>query len=139
MSSSAGPEAAKEDTSKGTKRSPEEQSEGKAASGAEISPPAPKTAKPNPPPADEDKTEKATAAGAAAAAVGAVVAGKPQNAGPTDSERVEAEALSSLGLGVGTRLEVMWLLEEDEKSVEKVGVLCKVVFKKSCCGRPCYF
>lgn len=40
--------------------------------------------------------------------------------GPTDSEKVEAEELRSLGLAVGSRLEVMWILEDDDKSTEKV-------------------
>lgn len=48
----------------------------------------------------------------------------------SDSERVEAEALNVVGLSVGDRLEVMWILEEDGKSTEKAskGVL---VFWKS--------
>lgn len=44
-------------------------------------------------------------------------------AATTDSERVEAEELSSLGLTVGARLEVMWLLEDDESSTEKVRMM----------------
>lgn len=45
---------------------------------------------------------------------------KVTSAGSTDSDRVEEEALREVGLTVGTRIEVMWLLEEDDKSTEKV-------------------
>lgn len=121
MSSSAEPGTAREGTGKGTKRSPEEQPESQVTSGNDIGPPTTKIAKPNPPASDEDKNQEAQAATTTASTgAGAVVTVKPQGAGPTDSERVEAEALRSLGLGVGTRLEVMWLLEDDDKSVEKV-------------------
>eukprot|EP00903_Cladosiphon_okamuranus_P015465 g14280.t1 len=102
---------------KGTKRGPEENEE-KAGNGSvnddQTAPPPAKAAKPNPSPAaGEDVSPPA------AGEVAVAVAVKAEGAGPTDSERVEAEALSSLGLAVGTRLEVMWLLEDDEKSVEK--------------------
>lgn len=46
--------------------------------------------------------------------------GEGSRSRPTDSERVEEEALRSVGLAVGSRLEVMWVLEDDDKSVEKV-------------------
>lgn len=94
---------------KGTKRGPEEakeKQETEPADGDQTGPPPTKTAKPNPSPAVDMG--------------GVAVAVKAEGAAPTDSERVEAEALSSLGLAVGTRLEVMWLLEDDDKSVEKV-------------------
>lgn len=99
---------------KGTKRAPEEEREtqqDEPVNGDETGPPPTKTAKPNPSPG-EDMSPPAPG--------GVVVAVKAEGTGPTDSERVEAEALSSLGLAVGTRLEVMWLLEDDDKSVEKV-------------------
>lgn len=92
---------------KGTKRAPEENIDEKLAdgptNGGETGPPPTKAAKPNLSPG-EDMKPPVTA----------------QGTGPTDSERVEAEALNSLGLAVGVRLEVMWLLEDDDKSVEKV-------------------
>lgn len=104
---------------KGTKRGPEEdqeKAENGPASGDQTGRPPTKAAKPNPSPAgDEDMSTPAAAGGGVAVAVA-----KAEGTGPTDSERVEVEALSSLGLAVGTRLEVMWLLEDDEKSVEKV-------------------
>lgn len=103
---------------KGVKRAPEEQQqeEEEQEKGVGGDSPPTKTTKLTPPtgdntsidvPADEQEKERG---GVAVAAV----------ARPTDSERVEAETLRSLGLAVGTRLEVMWLLEEDDKSVEKV-------------------
>lgn len=49
----------------------------------------------------------------------------------TDSQRVEAEALSSVGLSMGDRLEVMWVLEEDDKSIEKVSPILKVPMQES--------
>eukprot|EP00752_Nemacystus_decipiens_P004364 g3988.t1 len=97
---------------KGTKRGPEETEEERQdqpANGDHAGPPPTKAAKPTPSPAGEDTSSSA----------GVAVAAKAECAEPTDSERVEAEALSSLGLAVGTRLEVMWLLEDDDKSVEK--------------------
>lgn len=108
MSSAAGT-AAEQQEGKGTKRGPEETMEKRenepANGGDQTGPPPTKTAKPNPSPS----------------AGGAVVEVKAEGTGTTtDSERVEAEALGSLGLAVGTRLEVMWLLEDDDKSVEKV-------------------
>lgn len=110
--SSAG-KTAEQPGGKGTKRGPEEakeKQETEPADGDQTGPPPTKTAKPNPSPAVEEM----------AAGGGVAVAVKAEGAAPTDSERVEAEALSSLGLAVGTRLEVMWLLEDDDKSVEKV-------------------
>lgn len=113
---SSSPDAAAE---KGTKRAPEEQTEekeqGEPANGDATGPPPAKMARPNPSSAGESGATPPAAAGGAP-----VVAGKAEGGEPTDSERVEAEALHSLGLAVGTRLEVMWLLEDDEKSVEKV-------------------
>lgn len=125
MSSSAGPAAAKEDVGKGTKRSPEAPPETQTLNDKEIGPSTPKTAKPNPPADDGDgkgegKTAPARGASESAPEATAVTA-KADASGPSDSERVEAEALRSLGLAVGTRLEVMWLLEEEDKSIEKVG------------------
>lgn len=53
---------------------------------------------------------------------------------PTDSERIEAEELSSLGLTVGARLEVMWLLEDDESSTEKVQMMHQRLVGKLRCS-----
>ena len=105
---------------KGTKRAPEEQEKDskeldELANDDETGPPPAKAAKPNP------SSDGDTPAAAASPAPGEpVVAVKAEGGEPTDSQRVESEALQSLGLAVGTRLEVMWLLEDDEKSVEKV-------------------
>lgn len=105
---------------KGTKRASEEQNEEKKpedpANGDQTGPPPAKMAKPNPSSAGVESS----ATPPAAAGGEPVVAAKAEGGKPTDCERVEAEALQSLGLAVGTRLEVMWLLEDDEKSVEKV-------------------
>lgn len=124
---------------KGTKRSPDQkkhekgQEQGESGNVDETTgPPPTKTAKLNPSSSSEDKTVSparppaapaaapAEAAAGGGGAGGVTVAVKAEGAGPTDSEKVEAEALRSLGLAVGTRLEVMWLLEDDDKSVDKV-------------------
>lgn len=55
-------------------------------------------------------------------------------AAPTDSERLEAEELSSLGLTVGARLEVMWLLEDDDSSIEKVSMMHQRLVGKYRCS-----
>lgn len=94
---------------KGAKRGPEESEERPEVDPSKsdvTSPPPTKTAKPNPSSPSVDMSSPG----------GVAVEVKAE----TDSARVEAEALSSLGLAVGTRLEVMWLLEDGDKSVEKV-------------------
>ena len=98
--------------SKGVKRAPEQQEQNIE----DIRPPPSKISKQNPDDEDSSKLDSSLNSVHSEESEVAVKAGKV----PTDSERVEAEALSSLGLTVEERLEVMWLLEDDESSVEKV-------------------
>lgn len=106
----------KQGNGNGSKRPHEEQPLDTPADGKGTGPPASKMSKPN---SSEDK-KKDEVQPTPASGGGVIVPVKAEGAQPTDSERVEAECLQSLGLAVGTRLEVMWLLEDDDKSVEKV-------------------
>lgn len=108
---------------KGVKRAPEEQPSGEQDVDRSSYPPAAKTVKSNPAAAAIASDNKGYATAVDSREREQDEVQDPKNAaGSTDSERVEAEALLSLGLSVGTRLEVMWLLEEDGKSNEKVGL-----------------
>lgn len=111
----ASPPNSAAENGKGVKRSPEQHDQQEdhhqqQQRGGDAVPPPSKTAKLNPP-SDGHGAEKQDAE-----APGGGVVESP----PTDSERVEMEALSSMGLEVGTRLEVLWVLEDEDKSVEKV-------------------
>ncbi|CAM9165934.1 unnamed protein product [Ectocarpus fasciculatus] len=120
MSSAAGgatgTSSIKQGNDKGSKRPHAEQTLDTPADDNGTGPPASKASKPN---SSGDKKKDEAQPTPAAGAGEVVVPVKAEGAQPTDSERVEAECLRSLGLAVGTRLEVMWLLEDDDKSVEK--------------------
>lgn len=115
----AGTSPIKQGNGTGSKRPHEEQPLDTPADGNGTGPPASKTSKPNSS-EDDNRKDEAQPTPASSGGGGVVVPVKAEGAQPTDSERVEAECLRSLGLAVGTRLEVMWLLEDDDKSVEKV-------------------
>ncbi|CAM9622809.1 unnamed protein product [Ectocarpus sp. 4 AP-2014] len=106
----------KQGNGNGSKRPHEEQPLNTPADGKGTGPPPSKTSKAN---SSEDKKKDEVQPTPASGGGRAVVPVKAEGAQPTDSERVEAECLRSLGMAVGTRLEVMWLLEDDDKSVEK--------------------
>lgn len=110
---------------KGVKRAPERDSSacklGEAEEGTEsstIAPPTKMVKITKEPPKATATESPAESPVDATVAVG--VDEKPVKRELTDSERIEEEALRELGLAVGTRMEVMWLLEEEEKSTEKV-------------------
>lgn len=129
---------------KGVKRAPEEKQEHQERQGGQkheegeeaqekggpgkravsASTPPTKLAKPNP-------FDNAAAGSTSSSSSGGLAPGKGledrgaaeaqgRGAGSSDSEKVETEALRSLDLAVGTRLEVMWVLEDGDESVEKV-------------------
>lgn len=123
-SGAAGPAPSATGEQQGAKRAPEEHDTNQ--DGVAGGPPPAKVAKPSSGD-DEDSKQldvKAALNGQESCQQQKVTMGEGGGSGggsgPTDSERVEAEALRSVGLAVGSRLEVMWVLEEDDKSTEKV-------------------
>lgn len=67
------------------------------------------------------------------------VDGKGVTRQPTDSDRVEEEALREIDLNIGDRLEVMWLLEEEDKSTEKVSETKGMAACAHCTSGLCCF
>ena len=100
----------------GSKRAPEKDSSNQ--DGVDGGPPPAKVAKPGSASADDEDAKLDVKAALKGQDKKDAVEGS--RSGPTDSERVEEEALRSVGLAVGSRMEVMWVLEDDDKSVEKV-------------------